>query len=110
MWDSEAGNFSRQFELVSTHGIFVAPHGAALMNMLYMPSQSAVVELFPNHLDHTLYSTLAVNMGLANYPVHAIDGHIAWSEDKVRRCGTSTFETVAVASADNDSDGIAAAA
>ena len=89
MWDSEGGNFTRQFELVSTHGIFVAPHGAALMNILYMPPLSAVVELFPNHLDHTLYTAMSILTGIANYPVHGIDGHIAWSLDKVSSTPTA---------------------
>ncbi len=83
MYDNGGGNFKRQLETISNHGIFISPHGAGLMNILYMPAQAAVVEMFPYHLDHTLYATLAVNMGVANYPVHSIDGHIAWSQDEV---------------------------
>jgi hypothetical protein len=78
------GTFRQQMEMVSSHGIFVAPHGAGLMNILYMPTQSAVIEMFPYHLDHTLYSTMAALMGIANYPIHAIDGHIIWANDTVR--------------------------
>ena len=79
------GTFKEQMELVSTHGIFVAPHGAGLMNILYMPIQSAIVEMFPYHLDHTLYSTLATLMGTANYPIHGVDGTIIWQNDTVRQ-------------------------
>ena len=78
------GTFRQQMEMVSSHGIFVAPHGAGLMNILYMPPQSAVVEFFPYHLDHTLYSTLAFLMGVGNYPVHGVDGTIIWQNDTVR--------------------------
>ena len=56
-----------------------------MMNILFMPIQSAVVELFPYHLDHTLYSTLATLMGVANYPLHGVDGTIIWQNDTVRR-------------------------
>ena len=86
MYENAGGSFRKQMELVSSHGIFVAPHGAGLMNLLYMPPLSAVVELFPYTLDHNLYSSLAVLMGVANYPVHAIEGHTVWATDLVRAC------------------------
>ena len=79
------GTFRQQFETVSSHGIFVAPHGAGLMNILVMPPQSAIVEFFPYHLDHTLYSTMAALVGAGNYPVHGVDGTIIWQNDTVRR-------------------------
>ena len=85
MYDNVDTSFRRQFDLVSSHGVIVAPHGASLMNILYMRPLSAVVELFPYHLDHNLYAAMSILRltGVASYPVHAIDGHIAWSTDFV---------------------------
>ncbi len=77
------GTFRQQMDMVSSHGIFVAPHGAGLMNILFMPPQSSIIEMFPYHLDHTLYQTLAVLTGSANYPIHGVDGHIVWANDTV---------------------------
>ena len=54
-----------------------------LLASRFMPVQSAVVEMFPYHLDHTLYSTLATLAGVANYPVHGVDGTIVWQNDTV---------------------------
>jgi capsular polysaccharide biosynthesis protein len=84
MYENAGGSFHKQMELMATHGIFIAPHGAGLMNILYMPAQAAVVELFPYTLDHNLYAALAVLMGVANYPVHATAGHTVWATDHVR--------------------------
>ena len=77
------GTFKEQFDLMATHGIFVSPHGAGLMNTMYMPPQSAVIEMFPYHLDHNLYSTMATLMGIASYPIHSINGSIVWANDPV---------------------------
>ena len=48
-----------------------------------MPAASAVIELYPYHLDHNLYNTLCVNMGVANFPVHAINGSYVFANDPV---------------------------
>ena len=77
------GSFKQQFQFMATHGIFVSPHGAGLMNTMYMPPQSAVIELFPYHLDHNLYATMATMMGIASYPIHSINASIVWANDEV---------------------------
>jgi hypothetical protein len=41
-----------------------------------------LAELFPYHMDHTLYPVLASHVGVGNYPVHAINGSRIWSRDK----------------------------
>ena len=35
--------------------------------------------MFPYHMDHTLYPTMASHVGVANYPVHAINGSNIWA-------------------------------
>lgn len=71
-------SFKDQFDLYSTHGVMITPHGAALLNMMLMPPMSAVIELFPYHLHHTLYATMATHLGIVNYPVHAVHGRPTW--------------------------------
>jgi hypothetical protein len=78
-----SGSFKEQFDLMSTHGVFVSPHGAGLTNTILMPPQSAVIELFPYHIDHNLYATMATLMGIASYPVHSINGSIPWASNQV---------------------------
>ena len=73
--------FADQFQLYASHGVIVSAHGAGLSNLMFMPAMSALVELFPYHIDHTLYATLAMNMHIASYPVHAINGSIIWEND-----------------------------
>ena len=77
-------SFKEQFDLFSSHGVVVSPHGAGLVNALYMAPMSAVVELFPYHMDHNLYPTLCWNSGVGNYPIHSINGSIVWRRDLVR--------------------------
>ena len=83
------GTFKQQLELMASHGIFVSPHGANLMNTMYMPPASAIIEMFPYHLDHNLYYMLALMTGSASYPIHAINASIVWANDPVR--GPSNF-------------------
>lgn len=49
----------------------------ALFSILppFLPS-----ELFPYNFDHTLYPVLASLVGVANYPVHAINGSNLWAQ------------------------------
>ena len=78
------GTAREQAQLMATHGVLVSPHGAGLVNIMYMPPNSAIIELFPYHIDHNLYATLATLMGLASYPIHSKDGSIVWANDTVR--------------------------
>ena len=60
-----------------------------MCDVSFLPRPCAVsvttghVQLFPYHIDHLLYSTLAMNMGCASYPVHSTNGTIVWSQDEV---------------------------
>ncbi len=84
------GTFREQLQLFATHGVFVSPHGAGLVNTMFMPPASGIVEIFPYHLDHNLYSTMAYLTGSANYPIHCVNGSIAWANDPVRHSGHAT--------------------
>lgn len=46
--------FKEQLEIFSSHGVMVSPHGAGLMNAMFMVPYSSVIEIFPYHLDHNL--------------------------------------------------------
>jgi hypothetical protein len=52
--------------------------------MLFMTPLSAVVELFPYHIDHTVCATLAGHLGLANYPVHGTNATLLKEKGVVR--------------------------
>ena len=79
--------FEEQFALFSTHGIMISPHSAGLTNTVFLPPGSAVIELFPYHMHHTLYTGIAFNTGVASFPVHAVNGSIIWRRDPVRSIG-----------------------
>ncbi len=72
-----------QVELFSSHGVIVAPHGAGLVNLLFTPPFSAVIEVFPYHTHHKLYATMAAMAGIAHYPVHTFNGSSVLSSSKV---------------------------
>ena len=74
-----------QLQLISSHGVLIAPHGAGLMNAMFAVPGSAIVEIFPYHLDHNLYSTVAMTSGIGYFPVHTYNGSDMWARDKVRR-------------------------
>jgi hypothetical protein len=67
-------DFISQVNLVADHGVIVAPHGAGLMNLMFMPPFGAVVEIFPYQTHHNLYSGIAAMVGVAHYPVHTYNG------------------------------------
>jgi hypothetical protein len=89
-------SFQEQVEMFSSHGVLVSPHGAGLVNLLFMPPLSAMIELYPYHIDHTVYATLAGNLGIGSYPVHGTNGTTAWAFAKVRcrRCHSQQSHAV----------------
>jgi capsular polysaccharide biosynthesis protein len=62
--------FDEQVATFADAEIIVAPHGAALANLLFASPPGAVVELLPANDDRTHYSRLAAELGLR---YHAID-------------------------------------
>ena len=63
--------FPQQVELMSGTGILIAPHGAALMNSMFLPAHAVVIELFPPLLRNGVFSRLAATMGLLYYAIHS---------------------------------------
>lgn len=47
-------SFDDQVRLMASTGVLVCTHGAGLMNTIFMPPGSAVIELFPRHFKHML--------------------------------------------------------
>ena len=76
--------FREQIELFASHGILIAPHGAGLMNSVFLAPFSSVIEIFPYHTDHNLYPNVVVNSGLGYYPIHSFNGTDMMSRYKVR--------------------------
>ena len=71
--------FAGQLQLFADHGVIVSPHGAGLMNVMFMPPYSSVIEIFPYHFDHNLYPAASISSGLGYYPVHSYNGSDMWS-------------------------------
>lgn len=77
------GTFREQVELFAGHGVIICAHGAGLMNLMFTPPFSAVVEIYPLQTHHNLYPTMAAFMGISHYPVHPYNGTDVWSTDLV---------------------------
>jgi len=73
-----------QVRLYNDHGILLGVHGAGFINCAFMRQGSAVVEVFPYHVKHTLYSREASIAGLTHFPVYATDPTLTF---KVCACG-----------------------
>jgi capsular polysaccharide biosynthesis protein len=69
--------------MFAAHGVVVSPHGAGLMNMLFMPRGSSVVEIYPYHLQHNLYPTLAAFMQIGHYGVYNFNNSDIVTREKV---------------------------
>jgi capsular polysaccharide biosynthesis protein len=78
--------FKEHLELFASHGVIVSPHGAGLMNTLFLVPGSSVVELYPYHLHHNLYPLMAANMQIGHYPVYSYNGTDMWRRDEVCVC------------------------
>lgn len=83
-WEFPAG-FKQQLELFRDHGVFVSPHGAGLVNSLFLVPRSSVIEVFPAQFDHTLYPQMASLCSLGYSPIYNFDAHNVWATSKVSR-------------------------
>ena len=92
MSEDSPETFEEQFELFSSHGILIAPHGAGLTNTMFLPPGAVVMEMFPYHMHHPRYTGLAFHSGVTTYPIHASHGSIIWRRDPV----STTCPTTAV--------------
>lgn len=53
------------------------------MNMLFFPRGSSVVEIYPYHLHHNLYPTLAAHMQIGHYGVYNFNNTDIVTREKV---------------------------
>ena len=66
-------SFAEQVELMSSTGVLIAPHGAALANIMFLPAHAVVLELFPFLMKKNTYRYLANLLDLHYYPVYCWD-------------------------------------
>ena len=57
---------------MSGTGLLIAPHGAHLANLAFMPARSAVIELFPPLMKKNTYRNLAAAFGGESERTHAV--------------------------------------
>jgi len=57
-------NLEGTLEMFSSTTLLVAPHGAGLANMIFLPSNAAVLEIMPNEYQNPCYKRLAISIGL----------------------------------------------
>ena len=67
----DSDTFHDQVELMSRAGVFVAVHGAGLMNQIFLAPGSAVIEVFPVHVKHVLYERVAHYAGVYHFKVYS---------------------------------------
>lgn len=64
--------WAEQVKAMAETGILVAVHGAALTNVIFMPANAVLVEVFPWNYRSFLYRDLAWKAGLQYYPMASI--------------------------------------
>jgi hypothetical protein len=62
-------SFADQVQLMSSTGVLVAPHGAALANIMFLPAHAAVIEIFPYLMKKNTYRYLCGLFDLLYFPV-----------------------------------------
>lgn len=67
----EHTSFHDQVEMLSRTGVFISIHGAGIMNEIFLPPGSVVIEIFPVHVKHVLYERIAHYMGVYHFKVYA---------------------------------------
>jgi hypothetical protein len=60
---------NEQTDLFSNHGLIIAPHGSALVNALFAPRRSVVIELFPYNLFCPVYWKMSLHQGRYHFPI-----------------------------------------
>ena len=64
-------SFADQVQLMANTGIIIAPHGAALANIMYLPAHAAVVEMFPYLMKKNTYRYLSGILDLHYFPLYS---------------------------------------
>jgi hypothetical protein len=68
IWEGTT-TFADQVTTLSRTGVFIALHGAGLMNEVFLPPGSVVIEIFPPHVKHVLYERICHNSGVYHFKV-----------------------------------------
>lgn len=76
--------FEDQILKMSRTGILIAPHGAALANIMFLPAHAVVIELFPFGLRRFQYSEIANTIGLLYFPVYSLNKLPPESDNRVK--------------------------
>lgn len=76
---------------MSETGILIASHGAALSNMVWLPENAAVIELFPDRFLETEFRNMAAARNLIYFGVESVNythpQKLAdYSLEDIRRC------------------------
>ena len=64
-----SSSFNAQVSLMAETGILIAPHGAALANIMFLPAHAVVIELFPHLMKKNTYRYLASQLDLHYFPI-----------------------------------------
>jgi len=64
-------SFADQVQLMSNTGVIIAPHGAALANIMYLPAHAAVIEMFPYLMKKNTYRYLSSILDLHYFPLYS---------------------------------------
>ena len=68
VWEGTT-TFSEQVNVLARTGVFIGLHGAGLMNEIFLPPGSVVIEIFPPHVKHVLYERICHNSGIYHFKV-----------------------------------------
>eukprot|EP00295_Goniomonas_pacifica_P024843 CAMPEP_0175931590 /NCGR_PEP_ID=MMETSP0108-20121206/18930_1 /TAXON_ID=195067 ORGANISM="Goniomonas pacifica, Strain CCMP1869" /NCGR_SAMPLE_ID=MMETSP0108 /ASSEMBLY_ACC=CAM_ASM_000204 /LENGTH=366 /DNA_ID=CAMNT_0017255157 /DNA_START=84 /DNA_END=1184 /DNA_ORIENTATION=- len=63
----ESRSFLSQVQLAATAAVMVAPHGAGMSNMIFMPIGATVIELTPAKIVSSLFNKIAAMSGLLHH-------------------------------------------
>ena len=66
-------SFEQQVELMANTGILIAPHGAALANIMFLPAHAVVIEMFPYLMKKNTYRYLTNLVDVHYYPMYSWD-------------------------------------
>ena len=72
IYDMGALSWAEQVQAMAESGILVAVHGAALTNVIFMPANAVLIEVFPWNYRSFLYRDLAWKAGLQYYPLASL--------------------------------------
>lgn len=86
--DFAAKSFREQVEIAYSTDILIGVHGAGLTHGMFLPSQSALVEILPPKLDHKGFHNMARFLGHRYHGEHATEqdapgGNGDWQQDDV---------------------------